>query len=327
MRANWTAVTDDYPEVHVVYSAGAGSGSPVDPNTPYFEGDLVRIIDGHGVTAPPGMRFIGWSASADAESVDHEAGSSLLLTDEHADSGEIMLHAVYENLPVYQVVLSGGGSEASGFGTYHEGELVTLFAGTRSGFAFSGWKVNAGGVTLSNYTAPQTTFMMPGANVEVTAEWERIPESILYATITHFGEWSGAGHAEARIDAPIEKFVRLWLGDSIIDERHYTVREGSTIITFNEAYLLTLANGTYEYVAEYTDGEALIVLEVSRLDSLPAVTVNPDGSGSAGTSGNLAATFDLEGAEILAMLGLAIFAVALIALSQIHRLRRRSRNN
>lgn len=67
----------------------------------------------------------------------------------------------------YQVTVSGG----SGSGSYTPGETVTIKANTpASGCAFNGW--TATGVTLADASAGTTTFVMPGHNVRIAANWK-----------------------------------------------------------------------------------------------------------------------------------------------------------
>jgi LPXTG-motif cell wall-anchored protein len=80
--------------------------------------------------------------------------------------------------------------------------------------------------------------------------------------ITEFVPWKGSGPATARIDADLEKFVRLTLNGQVVDPAHYTLASGSTIITLSEAYLKTLSNGTHVFTAEFTDGTATLPLVV-----------------------------------------------------------------
>ncbi len=68
----------------------------------------------------------------------------------------------------YQDPSTGFGT---GAGSYSVGAAVTVFAGTRDGYTFSGWTVNEGGVTLSNSVLQITSFTMPANNVVVTANW------------------------------------------------------------------------------------------------------------------------------------------------------------
>ena len=67
----------------------------------------------------------------------------------------------------YQVTVSGG----SGSGTYTVGDIVTIKANTpASGYAFNGW--TATGVTLADASASTTTFVMPGHDVRIAANWK-----------------------------------------------------------------------------------------------------------------------------------------------------------
>ena len=67
----------------------------------------------------------------------------------------------------YQVTVSGG----SGSGTYTVGTIVTIKANTpASGYAFNGW--TATGVTLADASASTTTFVMPGHDVRIAANWK-----------------------------------------------------------------------------------------------------------------------------------------------------------
>jgi uncharacterized repeat protein (TIGR02543 family) len=65
----------------------------------------------------------------------------------------------------------GTAAGQSGAGNYQQGTTVTISAGTRSGFNFAGWTVNADGVTLANANSAATTFVMPTNAVTVTANW------------------------------------------------------------------------------------------------------------------------------------------------------------
>ena len=60
----------------------------------------------------------------------------------------------------------------SGDGEYAEGETVTIKAGERKGYKFSGWTADDG-ITLEDEKAAETTFTMPGKDVTVTAVWTK----------------------------------------------------------------------------------------------------------------------------------------------------------
>ena len=59
----------------------------------------------------------------------------------------------------------------SGAGAYAEGDTVTISAGSRSDYSFTGWTVNEGGAVLASAGSTTTTFVMPDRDVVVTANW------------------------------------------------------------------------------------------------------------------------------------------------------------
>ena len=67
-------------------------------------------------------------------------------------------------------------AEVSGSGEYSTGETVTINAGERSGYTFSGW-TSDDGIQLANIKAQETTFTMPDKAVTVTANWTKTGES------------------------------------------------------------------------------------------------------------------------------------------------------
>jgi len=69
----------------------------------------------------------------------------------------------------YAVSVSSSYATSTGAGSYKAGGSVTVNAGTRSGYTFSSWTVNEGGITLAN--SATATFTMPARNVAVTANW------------------------------------------------------------------------------------------------------------------------------------------------------------
>jgi hypothetical protein len=76
----------------------------------------------------------------------------------------------------------------------------------------------------------------------------------VYPVLEHFDDFTGSGTSSARVDSHHAKFVRLTLDGQTVDPAHYTVTGDTITITLKESYLKTLDNGTYVYVAEFTDG-------------------------------------------------------------------------
>lgn len=105
------------------------------------------------------------------------------------------------------------------------------------------------------------------------------PVTITYKFVTGFGTFTGSGNLTGKVDAPFEKFEKLLIDGKKVDSSNYTVAEGSTVITLNEAYLKTLANGTYTATAQFTDGKASTALTVNVAEAVTSYTVKFDTRG------------------------------------------------
>jgi hypothetical protein len=101
-----------------------------------------------------------------------------------------------------------------------------------------------------------------------------IPHPEIYPVVSDFGIWTGSGTASAKVNAPFGKFLYLvHEGGSRVSGSNYQAVSGSTIITFSQAYLNTLANGTYYYQAVFSDGHSdpiKLVINRRASGSLPA---------------------------------------------------------
>ncbi|MDR2045303.1 MAG: Ig-like domain-containing protein [Clostridium sp.] len=107
------------------------------------------------------------------------------------------------------------------------------------------------------------------------------------------GVWGGSGPATARIDADHTKFVRLLCDGAEVDPAHYTVTQGSTVVTLQESYLAALSAGTHTFAAEYTDGRSGDIM----------LTI---GGGSSPKTGGDGGPFLLAVAALLASLALSV---------------------
>lgn len=70
------------------------------------------------------------------------------------------------------VTVNDSYAENSGSGEYSEGETVTIKAGERSGYKFSGWTTDDS-VQFADSKSAETTFTMPSKAVTVTANWRK----------------------------------------------------------------------------------------------------------------------------------------------------------
>ena len=71
----------------------------------------------------------------------------------------------------YAVTVNGSYADVSGAGSYAAGSVVTVRAGSRSGYTFNGW--TSSGIRFDDASAAETTFTMPEGSVTVTANWTR----------------------------------------------------------------------------------------------------------------------------------------------------------
>lgn len=73
----------------------------------------------------------------------------------------------------YAVTVNGSyAAQNSGAGSYAAGSVVTVRAGSRSGYTFNGW-TSGSNVVFDDPSAAETTFTMPEGSVTVTANWSR----------------------------------------------------------------------------------------------------------------------------------------------------------
>jgi hypothetical protein len=113
---------------------------------------------------------------------------------------------------------------------------------------------NAGMITGTPTTPGSYSFTITADNGS-TSSSKTFALEIGMPVVQEFGKWPG-GPAEAIIDAELDMFKQLVVSgtnQTLILNVDYTLRSGSTIITFTESYLSTLQNGAYYYVAEFED--------------------------------------------------------------------------
>lgn len=86
----------------------------------------------------------------------------------------------------YMLRVEGGGDGATENGDYVAGAPISISAGTKNGYTFSGWTTSGGGV-FANDTLPNTTFTMPDSEVTITAAWTLVTQ--------HSGSSGGGGNS------------------------------------------------------------------------------------------------------------------------------------
>ncbi|MDR1703871.1 MAG: Ig-like domain-containing protein [Clostridiales bacterium] len=73
---------------------------------------------------------------------------------------------------IYTVTVNGSYAVTSGAGRYAKGMIVTIRAGSRDDYVFTGWTAFSNGVAFANWNSAVTTFVMPANAVYVTANWQ-----------------------------------------------------------------------------------------------------------------------------------------------------------
>lgn len=118
------------------------------------------------LTATPGSdyRFKEWQVIGGGVTVENNKFYML-------DSA-VVVKAIFERVPavLYQVTVNSSHAVVSGAGNYAQSAVVTINAGSRSGYTFVGW-ASPDGVIFTNANNATTSFTMPAKNVSVTANW------------------------------------------------------------------------------------------------------------------------------------------------------------
>jgi uncharacterized repeat protein (TIGR02543 family) len=153
----------DPPTVKYNLTVNSGSGSGE-----YAEGENVTIT----AAAPAENKlFDRWIVTSGTLDLSNAAANPITI---RMPAEAITIGATYKDKPAvpdptYIVTLNSGGLGATGAGSYAQGVTVTIAAGSRSNYSFTGWTTS--GVTLASPGSASTTFTMPANNVTVTAGW------------------------------------------------------------------------------------------------------------------------------------------------------------
>lgn len=124
-----------------------------------------RKIQGYSDPQKDGYEFLGWTTA-------HGGAESFLI--ETPVGKTLNLYAVWQSdnpdERYYKVTLTGDGEGSLGAGNYKAGTAVTVFAGIKANYRFDGW-TSADGVVFADPAGRETTFVMPGKDVQVKASW------------------------------------------------------------------------------------------------------------------------------------------------------------
>ncbi|MCL1846371.1 MAG: right-handed parallel beta-helix repeat-containing protein [Coriobacteriia bacterium] len=285
------------PTYSLTATAGAGGTVSGTVTGSYPAGTAISVT----AIADPGSHFTDWTISGASITGGDTANPATF----SMPAGVVVLTANFEadappKKPVTGITVTGA-SGATSIDTW--GGTLQLSAtvvptdawdkavtwSIESGSEFA--SVNSGGrvTALDNGTVVIRATAQDGSGVygEITLTitgQEEVIVPLIYTTLTNFGTWTGSGTVSGKVDADASKFGRLTLNGNVVNPANYTVTSGSTIITLKESYLKALANGSYIYIAEFSDGYSeYIRLTVSVLGN---TNTNTGGSGTGAQTGD-----------------------------------------
>ena len=179
----------------ITFNAGGGSGS-MEPVT--VKAGTNYILPACGFTAPADQEFKAWEIG----------GAEYKVGDSYTVDRDTEIKALWENSVItpttYTVTVGndGNGTGTATPSTAAAGTTITLTATPNTGYHFKEWQVISGGVTIKD-----NKFLMPSANVEVKAIFEKdAPPAPTEFTITVTSGDNGtasASHAKAVVGTEI----------------------------------------------------------------------------------------------------------------------------
>ena len=105
--------------------------------------------------------------------LDTNSGVLFLSAKDSAGNESTQQMAMITRQTRYAVTVNGSyDAQNSGAGSYAAGSVVTVRAGSRSGYTFNGW-TSGSNVVFDDPSAAETIFTMPAGSVTVTANWSR----------------------------------------------------------------------------------------------------------------------------------------------------------
>ncbi|TVR01305.1 MAG: hypothetical protein EA403_10355, partial [Spirochaetaceae bacterium] len=171
------------------------------------------VVPARGTLERGGEGFRGWSTRPSGGGVTYRPGEVTPMP-----AHDLTLHAVWTSEPTFEVTYSTnsatGGTAPVDSISYFPGETVTVLPNSgglvRTGYTFGGWNTEPSGDGEDRL--PDSTFMMPDADVTLYAKW--IPEGSTF-TVTYL---------ENEFDGTVPA------GDAPIDGINYLAGEPATIL-------------------------------------------------------------------------------------------------
>lgn len=195
LAANATISAGAATDVYAVWAYDK-NGDGIPDQGQYFVN--FAVADGHGTVTPemiavPAGSQLGETLNQSAPQISAEEGwrftgqwlrkdgDGTALTDENLLAETINDNVTYiaqmEKVQPseYAVAVNASYADVTGAGSYAEGMVVTIDAGQRPGYRFTGWQSDDPELTLADAAHSTTTFTMPGHDVTLTATWQKKP--------------------------------------------------------------------------------------------------------------------------------------------------------
>ena len=156
----------------VSYNSNGGTGSQIDPNSPYTAGSTITVLG--NTFSRSGYIFAGWSTNSSGTGSDYNGGDAFII------NANTILYAQWIPTPpllTYTLTYNGNGgigSEPALTTEYSVGTSVTILGNSgspplsKSGYGFSGWNTAADG-TGTNYVGGDPFTI--NANTILYANW------------------------------------------------------------------------------------------------------------------------------------------------------------
>ena len=113
---------------------------------------------------------------------------------------------------------------------------------------------------------------------------------------------------------------------NLVDEKNYTVKEGSTIVTLKADYLNTLSAGNHTFEIIWTDGTASTRFTVSKSDSGSDEPTDNNGTSGSQTDDNQQITAPKTGDNSHTGLWISLLGVSLAGLLSMIYVRKKKEN-
>lgn len=195
LAANATISAGASTDVYAVWAYDK-NGDGIPDQGQYFVN--FAVADGHGTVMPemiavPAGSQLGAALNQSAPQISAEEGWHFIgqwlrkdgdgtaLTDEALLTETINNNVTYiaqmEKVQPseYAVAVNDSYADATGAGSYAEGTVVTIDAGQRPGYRFTGWQSDDPELRLADAAQSTTSFTMPGHDVTLTATWQKKP--------------------------------------------------------------------------------------------------------------------------------------------------------